>query len=153
MATRHTLLHQRALLKELHVGRDGRAHQPHDDENIVGLPTERGNESSLGYLCPVGMAHKSSNRIGEEHDGHRQKDFLYAGVVSIDYKIPKKDRSQRNSYVLADSDQFHRGANTDKLRNGYAAVGDENDGDRKECPACAKALTNQVQEPPSGGRA
>src|SRR5260370_1441921 len=93
------------------------------------------------------MSHKSRNGISEEDDSHREKDLLYAGVVSIDHKIPKKDSSQRNSYVLADSDQFHRGPNAHKLGNGYAAISDENDHDRKQRPADAEFLADEIQQP------
>ncbi len=90
------------------------------------------------------MAHESRNGISEEHDSHSEKDLLYAGVVSIDHKIPEKNSSQRYRKILANSDQLHRGADADKLGNGDPTIGDENDTDGKERPACAKLLPNEI---------
>src|SRR5258708_9772517 len=65
MATRHSFLDQRALLEELHVRRNRRAHQTNDDENVIGLPANLGNDGTLCDSYPSRMAHKPDYRICE----------------------------------------------------------------------------------------
>ena len=102
--------------------------------------------------APVGVAQNSGDRVGKEHERHRDKDFLDPAKTASNHEIPDHDRAKWHGDIFADTKELSRGADSDEFGDRDAAIRDQHDGYGEERPADAKAFADQVEQAAPGRR-
>jgi hypothetical protein len=143
----HALLDHRRLDEDLHVGRDGRADERDDREEVAGGEVGARPREAARHLAPVGARQEGRDDVAEEDERHHEEDALDAAVGAFDDQPPDGEGRQRHRDEARDAEQLGRRRDADELRDGHAAVGDEERQHHQHRPAHAELLADEVGEP------
>jgi hypothetical protein len=142
----HTFFDHRALLEELLVGRNRRADQGYDQQQIPRIAVQARHQRAMGHCAPVRLGQHDRRRIRQKGEGHHQKQTFGDAVAAEQYRQPHQHCAGGYGDVPGHAQELSGRGDARELRGDDPTIANQDCADRYQGPADAEPFANQVEQ-------